>query len=326
MVTPGRSNQELELPRAASIRASTPTAPYSRRPPSPPYIAIPLAPRSEAGLYAYTVIPSEKNLAAIRCTKEQVDIITRDKAQMAKDFAATWNYEQRRDAQPILDYISIGPVSIVRNHDWVRQHNVTMVVVVRDARMAATRLLSVDKASEACAFEYYYVNVESWFRLIHDLPEIIHNLNSHMLRVHNTPLPHGSPPDAPPRVGNILVTCDTGNDRSAAIVAAYIMAMFSTTMFKAVQFISIQRFCCTFDEEIKRMLQTWEDILRAKAFVSAHADNATTQATSQIRNSKRGVDDMMAVDCDMDDGGVRLDSDVDRFVGRETFVPFMDTE
>ncbi|KAJ6787741.1 hypothetical protein PWT90_04000 [Aphanocladium album] len=298
-----------------SHRATTPTAPYSRRPPSPPYITIPHLPRHELGRNAYTVAPSETNLNAIQLSKDDLAIVTRGKAQVAADMASTWNYEMRREAQSILDYMYIGPTSILRDHTFLKEKNISLAVIVRDSRMGSVPLLSVEKACTACNIEPYYINIENLYHLIHSFPEIIYNLNAHMIKVHNQSLAA----TGTPRTGSILMTCDTGNDRSAAIVAAYIMAVFGASMHKTVQFVNVQRFCCTFEEDIKRILQTWEDLLQAKADVSAN--QASLQNMAQRQKSKRGVDDM-----DMDEGGARLDSDMDRFVGRDAFAPFMDME
>ncbi|KAJ3483500.1 hypothetical protein NLG97_g7293 [Lecanicillium saksenae] len=233
---------------------------------------------------------------------------------MATDLAAIWNYELRREAQSILDYMYIGPTSIVRDHAYLRDKGITLVVIVRDARMGSMSLLSVEKACAACNMESYYINVENLYHLIHNLPEMIYNLNAHMIKVHN----QSQAATGAPRLGKILMTCDTGNDRSAAIAAAYIMAVYGASMHKTVQFVSIQRFCCTFDEDIKRILQTWEDLLKAKADV--YASHTTALNTAPQPKSKRGVEDM-----DMEEGGVRLDGDSERFVGREAFAPFIDT-
>ncbi|EJP62970.1 dual specificity phosphatase [Beauveria bassiana ARSEF 2860] len=310
-------NAGLSAPSAIQ-RSTTPSAPYSRRPPSPPYIPIPHAPRHEAGQYAYTVAPCEANLAASRLTREQLFIITRGKAQTATDMAATWTYEQRREAQQILDYMCIGPTSIARDETYLRNNNISLVVIVRDARMSDTRLLGVDKACDACNISPYYVNIGDLFDLIRTLPEIFYIFNMHMIGVH-TQTRDAATGEA--RVGNILVTCDSGNDRSAAVVAAYIMAVYGASMAKAVQFVSIQRFCCTFDEDVKRILQTWEDLLRAQAAVSAN--QVATQYTVQPKKNKRCVDDMVDADMDLED---LLNSDRERFMERKAFAPFVDME
>ena len=117
--------------------------------------------------------------------------------------------------------------------------------------------------------------------------------------------------------GKVLITCETGNDRSAALAAAYIMAVFGKDMITAVQFISIQRFCCTFDEDIKRKLQSWEDILRARSQVASHA---TTPQNAM--HTKRHIEDCSnEEDVDVRDS---FTLDHDRFEGRGAFVPFVD--
>lgn len=312
-----------------AYRAATPTAPYSRYAPSPPHIPITLAPRGEsAGLNAYTLVPTDANLAAISLQPEELAIVARGRPQKATDNAATWNYEMRRGAQQILDYMCIGPTSVLRDHAHLKQHGITMIVLVRDAMMGTGPAPSLDKACQACGIDSYHVNVESLHQLIHNLPDIIHHLNDHMVRVHR----HSLAESGTPRVGNILVACNTGNDRSAALVAAYIMAVFGASMHKVVQFIMVQRFCCTFDEDVKRMLQTWQDLLRATAAVSANnlaMEQQSPPPRPKQTHSKRRIDDALRdvdVEMDDDDGGAQFDSDRDRFIGRDTFVPFVDVD
>lgn len=305
----------IETPSDSPRSRRRATAAYSRRPPSPPYITIPLTPRFEGSLESYTIKPSDKNINAIQLTKDQYAVVTGGEPQPATDWVAGWSYEMRRTAQPVLDYLYLGPTSMVRDHSFHQKNNISMVAVVRDARMSGTPLLTVEKAAAACGFEQYYIDIENIYHLIKSLPEIIYNLNMHMIKMND---------QSPPRRGHILVTCDTGNDRSAAVVAAYVMAVFGAGMHKTLQFMNIQRFCTTFDEEIKRMLWTWEDILRASADVAAN--RVTLQAAAWTQKPKRGVDDMMDVEMDTGDGRVPVESDTERFVGRDTFVPFADSE
>lgn len=307
----------LPIPTYSS-RAATPTAPYSLRPPSPPSITIPIVPRHEGGSELYTVTPSPDNLGAIELTTEELDIVTRGEPQKAVDLAATWSYEQRREAQSILDYLYVGPTRVVRDQAYLEKNDISMIIVVRDARMGPGGLRSVDQACEASGIEPYYVSLQNLQDFIHRLPDFIRRLNVHMLRLHY----ERQPATTVPRRGRILITCDTGNDTSAALAAAYIMAVFGTTMHQAVQFISIQRFCCTFDEETKRMLQAWEDILAAGAAVVA--GNRMTASQHSAPKQKRGHDAMMDADPNMPGGGMSDISDMERFSGRAAFAPFAD--
>lgn len=272
---------------------------------------------------AFQLTPSAVYLDANNLTASDLDAITRNTTQIATDRAANWSYEQRRYAQPILDFLYLGPTSAVRDHHFLRREGITMVVVVRDARIA-TPLMSVTRAVEEVGLQVSYVNIGGLHQLIHDLPAIIRDLNRHLLRIFQL---HGSDGDGDEaRRGKILVTCDSGNDRSAAVVCAYIMTMFGKDMLTTLQFVSIQRFCCTFDEDIKRMLQTYEDILRAKAAVAVDKRaNAQHAIQDSKRSVKRGFDSTMDTDMGSPDGE-DLNPDILRFTGRGAFAPFADVE
>lgn len=314
---------EYDTLRTPPIREATPTAPYSLRAPSPPYIHVPVVARSTAtNDETFQLTPSAVYLDANNLTANDLNAITRNTTQIATDRAATWSYEQRRHAQPILDFLYLGPTSAVRDHDFLRREAITMVVVVRDARIA-TPLMSVTRAAEDVGLQVSYVNIDGLHQLIHDLPDIIRDLNRHLLRVFQRQVSDGT---GEARRGKILVTCDSGNDRSAAVVCAYIMTMFGKDMLTALQFVSIQRFCCTFDEDIKRMLQTYEDILRAKAAVAVDRRENTHHASPDTKKSvKRGFDSTIDMDVDSPDGE-DLDADIMRFTGRGAFAPFADVE
>lgn len=306
---------------AQSHRSITPADTYSDRAPSPPYITLHSTGGREAGQDAYTIWPCVANLSALHLTREELRIVTRDQPQVASDGAGTWMYEQRRGPQPVLDYMSIGPTSGIRDHDYLRQNNVSMIVVVRDARMANMPSLSVTKACEAFNIEasFVNVNVDNPLHLIRELPEIIFKLNSHMISLHN----QSQAETGVPRSGHILVTCDSGNDRSAAIVAAYIMAVYGASMHKAAQFLHRRRFSCNFDEGTKRMLQTWEELLLAQAAVVA--DQQATQYGAAPPKSKRRLHDMLVPDIHIQGATTCVSYDEDRFQERR-FAPFRDSE
>ncbi len=304
-------------------RSVTQAGPYSDRAPSPPYITLHSHAMGshEAGQDAYTLWPCVANLSALRLTREELRILTRDQPQVASDGAGSWMYEQRRGPQPVLDYMSIGPTSSIRDHEYLRQNNISMIVVVRDARMVNMPSLSVTKACEEFNIEASFVNVdiENPLHLIRELPEIIFNLNSHMINLHN----RSQAETGVPRTGHILVTCDSGNDRSAAVVAAYIMAVYGASMHKAAQFLHRRRFSCNFDEGAKRMLQTWEELLLAQAAVEA--DQQATQRRAEPPKSKRRLDDMLVPDIFVEGGTTCVSYDEDRFQERR-FAPFKDSE
>ena len=64
--------------------------------------------------------------------------------------------------------------------------------------------------------------------------------------------------------GKVLVYCESGNDRSAALVAAYIMEMYGLDLVRTIQLLQNQRFCVAFDDEMKALLGNYADLLAAR--------------------------------------------------------------
>ncbi|KAG9619567.1 phosphatases II, partial [Aureobasidium melanogenum] len=111
----------------------------------------------------------------------------------------------------------------------------------------------------------------------------------------------------------VLVFCESGNERSAAVVAAYLMEILADVdHIKAMQIVQAQRFCVNFDDNVKRLLQGYWDILQARR---------TTANFSTSGRPKR------LLERDMDHDGMDIDEsgdDGERFQSR-TFAPFVDT-
>lgn len=303
--------------KPSAANNAVPSAPYILRRPSPPYIHVP--PVSLLSDQALKLMPAFENADPTQLSTQDLAIITQNHSQIANTTPGTWSYEQRRSAQSILDYLYLGPNSVARDQEFLKREGITMILVARDSRMITHRLPSVDRAVETLGIEAQYLDVEGPYQLISSFPETIRLINDHLLAVYRSQA-RGKDQQGQLLVetdkfrrGKVLITCESGNDRSGAVVAAYIMAVFGRDMISALQFISVQRFCCTFDEELKRILQSWEDILVARRTVASQAQSRTT---------KRGIDDTV----DEEDAVEMETSELDRerFTGRHAFVPFTD--
>ncbi|KAI3399671.1 hypothetical protein diail_6020 [Diaporthe ilicicola] len=311
-------------------------ASFTNRPPSPPYIHVP-TPVGRDSIRPLVLTPSYTSADPRHLTPEDLKIITGGKAQEATDnHTHVWKYEDRRKAQPILDFLYLGPLSVVRDHDFLRKEGITMLLVVRDASMSQLRLLNVEKASAELNLQAEYVDVASRTQLIRDFPLIIAKINDHLLRVYKSQLQavndagNVAIDTSTFQRGKVLVFCETGNERSAVVVAAYLMAIYGTDMVNSVQFISAQRFCATFDEEMKYLLRSFGDILEAQRMVatgSQQQDHQTVSAASPmlggatapaVASRKRGLDDTMDED---DHQGDPL-MDLDRYEDRAAFMPY----
>lgn len=309
-----------------------PAAPYTRRPPSPPFIHIPPTGMAISGDGTLGLMPSYADVDSSQLTSRDLDIITQNVTQVATDRAADWAYEQRREAQPLLDFLFLGPNSVARDLSFLQREGITMVIVARDVRMTGTPLMSVEKAAQVLGFQVHYTDIEGPHHMISEFSSTVSAINDHLLAVYHSQA-QGKNQDghlivepSSFRRGKVLITCETGNDRSAAIAAAYIMAVFGKDMITTLQFICIQRFCCCFDEDVKRKLQSWEDILRARSQValSRSAVPSGSDAFPSAPQAKRQIDEVMDMEEDVFDAGNGLVTDRDRFEGRDAFTPFLD--
>ncbi|KAK1544282.1 dual specificity phosphatase [Colletotrichum paranaense] len=308
------------------------TAPYSHRPPSPPYIPIPMTFAKGDATCAFT--PSFNNVDAMHLTSEDLRIITRDKTQTATDRSVGWNYEARRKAQTLLDFLYLGPLSVARDEAWLAKEGITMVIVTRHARVAQARLMSVDKVAQKLGIQVEYLDVLDNSELIRGFPEVVRKINGHLIDVYRSQVVGAQEgrmavDDESFRSGKILLVCETGNDRSAFVAAAYIMTMYGKDMISSVQFVSMQRFSANFDEDGKRMLQAYEDILNAQRSVSSVTRDVPRAGQSQGHTGgggKRGIETTLD-DEDRQGGGYEtFATDRERYQDRGKFVPFRDRD
>ncbi|PSR92180.1 protein-tyrosine phosphatase-like protein [Coniella lustricola] len=318
------------------------TAPVSARPPSPPYIHIPtpLAHGNDNGngngnsngtttspLLITPLCDDPGTTIARGLTPTDVRYITGGHAQYAHSAALShnWVYEDRRKAQRVLDFLYLGPMAAVRDREWLLNEGITMLLVARDGSMVQAGVLLVPRAAKELGIETRYVDVGSRHDLVGMMDNAVGLINAHMLsfdatQVVEQQLEHSLKAEighSTLRRGKVLVFDETGNERSAALVAAYLMAMYGRSMVEAVQFVSTQRFCTNFDEETKYRLQTYGDLLQAKRM--------TAMARSQDASAKlvkRRIDDTMDEDDNMENTADSFD--MARYEDRAPFVPFME--
>ena len=313
-----------------------PAAPYVQRPPSPPYIHIPTI--FSDGHNSMSIVPAFDNVETSSLTTDDLEVITQGRTQIAHDSAQTWKYESRRQAQAVLDFIYLGPSSVARDRAFLQREGITMLLAARDASMANIRLMSVERTAKELGLESAYIDVSGHQELIRAFPIAVSKINEHLLSVYRSQAiqsHHAKNRCAEGemiidsnnfRRGKVLVFCETGNDRSAAIVAAYIMTVFGMDMVKTLQFIGLQRFCTNFDEETKHWLKSYEDILEARRMVARGLEQAEARGPSPAPSrmpSKRGIDDTMDVDDDNQDNSA-FALDMDRYMDRPAFVPFVE--
>ncbi|GAW11897.1 hypothetical protein ANO14919_012500 [Xylariales sp. No.14919] len=323
----------MPSPTLSYHRMAQPTTAYTKRAPSPPTILIPPT-RWDLPM---KVVPSYANVNTASLNREDLGVITQNALELVgADSAMNWTYESRRDAHPILDYLYLGPSSIARNREWLREHGITMILAARDVRHAGLNIMAFDKLAQEMGIEARYVDVSGYHELIRAFPSTVQMINDHMLRIYREQAVETSDSNVQNGTmvidkttfnrGRVLLFCETGNDRSAALASAYLMAVFGMSTVQVCQFIMYKRFCVTLAEELKQTLRAYEDILLAERTVHQQELQRSGLTHSVPKKAKRRFDETL--DVDGDDGMTGMDpyqsSDRDRFLGRTNFVPFID--
>ena len=253
-----------------------------------------------------------------------------------------WKYEQRRTAQRVLPFLYLGPFSAVKDLDFLRNEGVTMVMAVRSTMSAHVKFLNPKAASEI-GIQTVAIDVANNQELIAAFSKAIETINLHLSTVYQQQQQHmhstsrdTDQPTLQATSGKVLIYCETGNERSAAVVVAYIMAMYSIDLVSTINLVQTQRFCISFDDSLKILLQTFETILCARRDISKLDISQQTPpevsveqvksgpSISQLarKTNKRTLDKAYDIEMDTEVGYDQLD--LDRFQRREGVAPFED--
>ncbi|KAI5291056.1 hypothetical protein KEM55_008437, partial [Ascosphaera atra] len=184
----------------------------------------------------------------------------------------SWQYEDRRAAQQITPYLYLGPVAAAKDADFLAREGITLLLAVRSRDGGAhPQFVNGDRAAAALGIQSRYIEVDNEQELISIFQIVIRQVNDHVCRCafHRT---KNSLSEEPLR--KVLVFCESGNGRSAAIVAAYLMAMYQIDAEKAISNVVTRRMSTALDEPTRRALQAFDDIITATRSV--------TRASGQI--------------------------------------------
>lgn len=298
------------------------TAPFERGPPEPPYIMVPSIP-----LPNLSILPSFEASDSADLSEADLRIITQNTPQLAQDNSTHWHYDMRRSAQPILDFLHLGPRNSARDMDYLRREGITMLLGVLDTRMASIQIASLKRDVHELGIALDHIEATNHQEFIRLFPEFVRKVNNHMLSIYRKQAVEASAVPGEIAIdpatfsrGKILVFCDSGNDRSALMVAGYIMNLFSLDVVSAVQFVNCQRFCTNFDEDCKQGLRAYQDILEAKRSVAA-SRSADTGPSGPLTNNKRSIDQAYH-----EEGGTERGHDLGRWQDREAFAPYVENK
>ncbi|KAL6160795.1 hypothetical protein ACJQWK_11866 [Exserohilum turcicum] len=240
-----------------------------------------------------------------------------------------WAYERRRQAQMILPWLYLGPMVASKDHAFLKREGITMVIAVRANPKSLTGALQA--AANVC-LEVGSIEAASFYDLTPKFPEAAKMINAHVARVRQ----HALDTTGQAALGKVLVFCESGNEKSAAVVAAYLMDTLNDfDHVKAMQICQTQRFCVNFDDTLKNILRSYWDIVGARRAIAAaqyqvlhqngpsnnHSQPGWLQLPPSSSKQKRGLEEMQDNDVDMDNA---MDaSDALRFADRDV-TPFQD--
>jgi serine/threonine/tyrosine-interacting protein len=345
MSVPPDPNLVPQLRSSSPGVSHEPTSAYSRYVPAPPRILVP--PPAWA--------PNSLDLLSLQNPQGLVSSEIRNAEFLRRvtsgDFSAPkspleWKYEWRRRAQKILPFIYLGPIGAIKDRGFIEGEGITFLLAVRNIRSAQAKLLDATKVANDLGIASHAVDVDGNQGLIAAFPRAIQLINDHLSHVYAQQLqalPRGSNGDpmgeSSIKTGKVLVFCESGSERSAAVVAAYVMTMYGFDLIRAIQTVQSQRFCAAFDDDMKNLLLSYATILDAQRDVARYAGitgqtvgpEGAKRTSDEIigrlgwgvsRAAKRNVNE--AYDTEIECGDAEGQIDSDRFGGREGYAPFQD--
>jgi len=219
-----------------------------------------------------------------------------------------WSYACRRQAQQILPHLYLGPLAAAKDVTYLRKENITLLLAVRASTTARAQLVSAANQVRqhpdlASKIRIEYVDVAGNQELISSFPIASNLITEHLYKF--------TPPDfqrftsdshdqnrnnnnnnnnnriqvIPPNPGKTLIYCESGNERSATVAAAYVMQYASCDAVEAIQVIQGRRFCVCFDDSLKNLLLAYDPICRARAQISQQQQQQS-QFDDQTRNNQ----------------------------------------
>ncbi|KAF1830115.1 FMI2 protein [Decorospora gaudefroyi] len=234
-----------------------------------------------------------------------------------KNTLLEWAYERRRQAQMILPWLYLGPMIAAKDKAFLVREGITMVVAVR---AQPNSMMGAMQAAGNVCIEAGSIEASNFYSLTPKFAETTRMINRHVARVRQ----HSLEKMGEATLGKVLVFCESGNEKSAAVVAAYLMETLNNiNHIKAMQICQAQRFCVNFDDTLKNILRAYWDIIAARRSIAASIAQAPQpHGPASSTKHKRGIEHTRDDD-DVDMGDGMETSDALRFAGRDV-TPFQD--
>lgn len=247
--------------------------------------------------------------------------------------APEWTYGMRRKAQMIIPFLYLGPSSATKDLDFLRAEGITLLLAIRSKQSAQARLVGGAKVAAELGIEADSFDVLDQQGLIAILPTIIRRINDHICPLGSTQagsVPYLNTTGNSSTQKKVLVFCESGNERSASVVIAYLMAMINLDLFTAIHAIQSHRFCISIEEQMRHALLSFQSILQAKRDVAKASPPKfgpyLDVPTDSKLTRKRSIDDLgTEMDASMDTSAdMNAEMDSERFICRESSAPFQD--
>jgi len=211
-----------------------------------------------------------------------------------KNTLLEWAYERRRQAQMILPWLYLGPMTAAKDRDFLSREGITMILAIRAKENSMSGAVTGREASLQVAT----IEAANFFNLIGNFSRATKLVNQHVAMVRKLTAANGTP-----QLGKVLVFCESGNEKSAAVVAAYLMETLDNFDYiKAMQVCQAQRFCVNFDDTIKNILRSHWDILLARRAV-ANSRTELLQSTGIANSLQEVAHDSVLIDSTRQEGG-----------------------
>ena len=232
-------------------------------------------------------------------------------------------------------------MGVARDQSFLQKEGITMILAIRNTMSAQARMLR-SKVAEELGIDSKAIDVAGNQELIAAFPRAIEIINAHlstMYQLQQAKTDGGKNPiqdGVSPVPGKVLVFCESGNERSATVVTAYIMAMYCLDLVKAVQVVQAQRFAVAFDDPLRNLLSTYDTMLQARRDVfqagngvHKHREYGMLGILDGKTLEKRGNSSKRTLDDAYDDDDISM-TDGDEHTGhgryerRGGFAPFQD--
>lgn len=187
-----------------------------------------------------------------------------------------WRYDKRKDAQQLLPHLWLGPMSVLRNEEFLSANNIHVLISV--LRGKATVALLKHRYSESPNYRCFSFDpgdpLTDAAALVTEIPKINDAIDF-----------------ARDNGVSALVFCETGNDSSAIACIAYMIYHLHYDTIQAFQYVQSKRFSISLDNSSKYNIQTYEGYCRAKAIMEQNSTRSYSKKSRRLVDMDQSDDE-----------------------------------